>query len=132
MRIEKYPISKIREKYYALHAKAFPQDKHHIPAIVYLVYDGDEYKGFISGYLHDARTFYIQRTARGEKPFSISFAKQVWKHLEGEGFRYLLGQIETGNIRAIIASLKTGWTINGYFTDIEGKPYIRVIMGLSG
>jgi len=128
VRIEKYTILELKEKYYKIHDEVFPKDKFHIPGTIYLVFD-DDYVGFVSGYFHDLRTFYIQRTAKS-KDFSLKLARQVWQHMKGEGIRFLLGQVETENKRAIITALRTGWTINGYFTNTNGKPFIRIIMDL--
>jgi len=128
VRIERYTLPELKDKYYQLHDDIFPKDQYHIPSVIYLVFDR-EYMGFISGYFHDQITFYIQRTAKSNKDFSLKFAQQAFEHLkETEHIRYFLGQIETFNTRAIITSLITGWTINGYFTDTSGKPYVRIIM----
>ena len=135
MIFEKYHVKDIEKEYFSLHDDVFGKDPFHYPNIVYIAKINAQYIGFISGYWHDKKTFYIQKTAISKKlkgqGLSAEFAINAWQFLkEKEKIRYLLGQIETDNISPIITALKTGWKINGYFTDTIGKQYIRTILDL--
>ncbi len=122
--------------YVEIHNEIFPEDPAHIPAIVYKAFTEDgEYFGFWSGYYHDSVTFYIQRIGIPERfrngKLSKEIVNAIWDYLKSEGFRFLMGTIETKNISPIIVALKTGWIINGYRTDTGGKQYIEIIRKLN-
>ena len=123
--------------YFEIHNEIFPEDPAHIPAVIFKGYtDNDKYLGFCSGYLHDRFTFYIQRIGIPEayrnRKLSREIMKEIWAYLKSEGFRFLMGTIETTNTPTIIVALKTGWIIHGYRTTTDGKKYIEIIKKLSG
>jgi len=123
-----------QEEYETIHNRIFSENKTHIPAIYYKVYENGEYKGFVSGYLHDLITFYIQRIGivdlfKGKKQ-SEGLANAIWEHLKKEGFKFLMGTVETNNIPTIIVALKTGFIINGFRVDTGGKQYVEIIKEL--
>lgn len=131
MRFERFLYSECKD-YLKIHNEIFPEDPSHIPAIVYKSYtDDNKYLGFCSGYLHDRFTFYIQRIGIPEayrnRKLSREIMKEIWAYLKSEGFRFLMGTIETTNIPTIIVALKTGWLIYGYRTATDGKKYIEII-----
>lgn len=121
--------------YLEIHNEIFPEDPAHIPAVIYKVYtDDDKYFGFFSGYLHDRITFYIQRIGIPKvyrnKKLSRKIVNEIWAHLKSEGFRALMGTVETKNIPTIIVALKTGWIIHGFRVDSSGKQYVEIIKSL--
>lgn len=136
LQITKYQVTNIEKYYFEWHDKIFGQDPYHHPTIVYLAHDDkNEFVGFYSGYYHDRRTFYIQKLAINPKlkgqGLGVELALKIWKHMKEKGkVRYLLGQVETTNIPTLLIALKTGWAINGYLTDTNNTPYVRIILDL--
>lgn len=134
MKFERFLYNECKD-YFKIHNEIFPEDPSHIPAIVYKGYTDDgKYLGFCSGYLHDKITFYIQRIGIPKKyrnnKLSQKIMKKIWIYLKSEGFRSLMGTIETTNTPAIIVALKTGWIIHGFRVDTSGKQYIEIIKKL--
>ena len=122
-------------EYYHWHDEIFGKDINHRPAYVFFGHDeNDNFIGFMSGYYHDRRTFYIQKIAINpelkSKKLATEFAIESWAYMKEQGVKYLLGQVEPANIPTMIVALKSGWVINGYFTDTNGKPFVRIIMDL--
>jgi len=133
--VKKYHLHEIQDEYYQWHDLIFGKDPYHVPIVVYFGYDkNNNFIGFMSGYYHDKRTFYIQKIAINPemkgKGLSAALSVYVLDTMKKEDVRYILGQIENTNIPMIIASVKAGCLINGYFTDTNGKQYIRIIKDL--
>jgi len=138
MDIRKYTLEELKGDYPKIYTQVFGEfDSNHIPGYIYLGFRDEVYMGFMAGYYHDRITFYIQRTGttpdlRG-KHLAQGILEDVMKYLKTEEkVIFLLAQIETTNLPAIITALHTGWLINGYFTDTAGTAYIRIIKDLRG
>ena len=134
MEVNKTIYTPDNAEYVAIHDEIFPHDSKHIPAVYYKVFDDGDYLGFVSGYLHDSITFYIQRlgligvfrnTGR-----AANIGNAIWEHIKNEGFRFLMGVVETSNIPTIIVALKSGFIIHGFRVDTGGKKYVEIIKEL--
>lgn len=135
LRIEKYNYDQIAEHYPAIHNQVFDKvDPKHVPAIIYLGFEGEDYIGFMSVYYHDAVTYYVQRigipnSLRG-KHLAHKFFIDVMAHVKNEGIKYMLGHVENINTPTLLVALHSGWIINGVHTDTAGKTYIRILKEL--
>ncbi len=134
MKITRYTYEECKGWYYQLHNEIFDYDPIHIPSIVYVGFEDKNYIGFMSGYLHNAVTFYVQKTGIPERHRNHKLSKillnELWEHLRQEGFTALLALVQNVNTPALIMALKTGWLIYGYRVTREGEQYVEILKEL--
>jgi len=140
LRIEKYTYEQINDRYPMIHNQVFgTMPPGHFPGMVYLVFEGEKYIGFMSVYYHNFFTLYIQRAGmppdlREQRRFSRGHARaffsEVMEYLKKEGHKLLIAHVENTNIPALLLALHTGWIISGVHTDTAGKTYVRILKDL--
>jgi ribosomal protein S18 acetylase RimI-like enzyme len=136
MKFHCYNYNQIPKEYQMMHEHIFnetaPLD---IPSMVCIATTDDgEYLGFISGYLHNAVTLYVQKLGirpdlKG-KDLSVQCAQEAWQHFKSIGLQFLMGIVENTNIPTLLVSLHSGWVINGFHTDLGGHQYIQILKDL--
>ena len=130
--VKKVGIEDISNLYPALYKQIFQkEDANQCPSFVYVVFENGEYIGFLSGYLHNLNTFYIQYAGtieeqRGYK--TISAFKEVLKRINTE-YQNVIFLIKNDNITAIKIALHEGFKIYGIRQDTEKNLYVEFIKG---
>lgn len=128
--VKKIAITDIAHLYPEIYLSVFDEiDPFQCPSIVYLGFENGNYIGFLSGYLHNARTFLIQyagliREHRGYKTLVIF--REAMKEIEKE-YRYIMCLISNKNSSALRLTLKEGFLIHGIRQDTLGDLYVELI-----
>lgn len=134
MKIKRFLYEDCKSWYHQLHNEIFDPDSLHIPAIVYVGFEDKNYIGFMSGYLHDARTFYVQKTGIPERHRNHKLSKEllneIWERIRQDGFTALLGLVQNINTPTLIMALKSGWRVYGYRVSVDGKQYVEILKEL--
>jgi len=134
IRIEQMPVEAIQTEYPELFAEVFGKwQEGHIPGFVLLVFDDDRYIGFLSCYLHDANTVYVQfggvrPEERGIK--TLGMWRKAIEILHGR-FAFITAAVENKNVTALKLMLMSGFIVNGCRQATNGTLYVEVIRGRS-
>ncbi len=109
-------------------------DPFQMPTIVYLGFEDGMYKGFISGYLHNAITLYMQyagiiKNKRGYK--TLGLFREALKEIDKE-FLFIMVVIKNDNITALKIALNEGFIINGVRQDTGKNLYVELVRKREG
>lgn len=140
MRFEMYSWKDIEDQYPQLYAEVFG----HLPpiadapAVCALGYENlegrEQYCGFVSGFLHDKKTFYIKAVGLVPHLRSRARAYRFWmetaEFFREQGMHLLLGLVENTNTPALLVALKSGWKVCGCRVDRAGNLFVEIRLGL--
>lgn len=128
--VRKVGISDISELYPSIYRSVFDDiDPYQSPSIVYLGFKDGIFEGFISGYLFNICTFYVQyagiiKEGRGYNTLRI-FRAGLSKM--DEEFPYIMCAIRNDNIVAIKLALNENFLIHGIRMATDGKLYVELL-----
>ena len=130
--IKKMYVGDLGTMYPEIYRSVFESsDDFQIPSIVYLGFENGEYKGFISGYLHNIQTFYMQYAGiiKSKRGFgTVSMFREAVREMQKE-YAFILAAIRNDNIVAIKIAMNEGFVINGIRQDTGKNIYVELIRG---
>lgn len=130
--IKAVDFSAIESLYPDLYQQVFDDvDNTQMPSIVYLAFKDGVYNGFMSGYLHNAVTLYIQyagmlKNMRGFN--TVELFRLTLREID-KLFKFQLLLIENINIPAIKLVLNEDFIIHGIRQDTAKNLYVEFIRG---
>ena len=108
-----------------------PPSPFEIPPLFCTIENNGEVIGFMSGFMTSATELYLQRIGMIHgKRRTVAMWHEIAGFWRGQGVRHLIGCIRCDNRRAIIMSMRTGWTIYGFKADTNGTSYVLTILSL--
>ncbi len=131
-RIHKLLYSEVKEIYPDLFTRIFDRNDKQIPTYVYIGFLGEAYVGFVSAYMHNLDSLYLQyagfdKVINKHKRFFL-FEKVV-KFIHRE-YRNVVFRIENTNTPAIKMAIFTGFKIIG--VRFDGVLFVEFIKTREG
>lgn len=128
--IHKMHIEDIKDIYPAIYKQVFDEtDDFQCPSVVYLWFKNGEFKGFLSGYVHNLVTFYLQYTGivREKRGYgTLEMFRAGIKEIDKE-FPSIMTVIKNDNIVAIKMALQVHFIPHGIRQDTKGQLYLELI-----
>ena len=108
-------------------------DPYQCPSIVYLGFENGLFEGFVSGYIFNAITFYMQyagilKNFRGVK--TLNLFREGLKAINAE-FPFIMCVIRNDNSPALRLALKEGFIVHGIRQDTGRNLYVELIRGIN-
>ena len=133
--IKKVAFQDLQALYPEMYLQVFDEiDMFQMPSLIYLVFKDGEYLGFMSGYLHNATTFYLQYAGinRDKRGYGTL---EMWQNGLAEldkDFMFVITIINNNNIPAIKLALHQGFKIHGCRQDTGNNYYVEMIRKKGG
>lgn len=128
--IKKVGYADIEKMYPEIFESVFDKlDIYQLPSVVYLGFKEGKFAGFISGYLHNQTTFYLQyagviKDIRGFATLEVF--REALKKIEQE-FLYQMIVIRNTNVPAIKLAMAEGFIIMGGRQDTMQNYYVELL-----
>ncbi len=137
IRVEKYRIQDILTNFPEIYCSVFNEFTYqgNCPSEVYIVHDGDKYIGFVSGYVQNTNTWYLQRGGLVEferkKYLNLYRLKTVLDRIHND-WNFIMTLIKNDDFSTLKISLASKFKIIGTRMDTSGNLWVELIHSNNG